>query len=77
MWIIVVAHAGYYSLALKERTSLGGFRYPTNRKIVGSVRASVLLKVANVAANLSPNPPKDTDGRREESGGGVRELQGK
>ena len=27
---------------------------------------------------LSPNPPKDTDGRREESGrGGVRELQGK
>ena len=26
---------------------------------------------------LSPNPPKDTDGRREESGRGVRELQGK
>ena len=26
---------------------------------------------------LNPNPPKDTDGRREESGGGVRELQGK
>ena len=26
---------------------------------------------------LSPNPPKDTDGRREESGSGVRELQGK
>ena len=26
----------------------------------------------------NPNPPKDTDGRREESGrGGVRELQGK
>ena len=25
----------------------------------------------------SPNPPKDTDGRREESGRGVRELQGK
>ena len=28
-------------------------------------------------ADLSPNPPKDTDGRREESGRGVRELQGK
>ena len=26
---------------------------------------------------FSPNPPKDTDGRREESGRGVRELQGK
>ena len=24
---------------------------------------------------LSPNPPMDTDGRREDSGGGVRELQ--
>ena len=28
-------------------------------------------------ACLNPNPPKDTDGRREESGRGVRELQGK
>ena len=28
-------------------------------------------------STLSPNPPKDTDGRREESGRGVRELQGK
>ena len=27
--------------------------------------------------SFSPNPPKDTDGRREESGRGVRELQGK
>ena len=26
---------------------------------------------------VSPNPPKDTDGRREESGRGVRELQRK
>ena len=25
--------------------------------------------------SLSPNPPKDTAGRREDSGGGVRELQ--
>ncbi len=29
------------------------------------------------SAGISPNPPKDTDGRREESGRGVRELQGK
>ena len=29
-------------------------------------------------ATLSPNPPKDTDGRREDSGRGwVRELQGR
>ena len=27
--------------------------------------------------HLSPNPPKDTDGRREDSGRGVRELQGR
>ena len=26
---------------------------------------------------VSPNPPKDTDGRREDSGRGVRELQGR
>ena len=26
---------------------------------------------------LTPNPPKDTAGRREDSGGGVRELQGR
>ena len=26
---------------------------------------------------VSPNPPKDTAGRREDSGGGVRELQGR
>ena len=27
--------------------------------------------------SVSPNPPKDTDGRREDSGRGVRELQGR
>ena len=31
----------------------------------------------NIKQPLTPNPPKDTDGRREESGRGVRELQGK
>ena len=34
-------------------------------------------RVVAVAYSLNPNPPKDTDGRREESGRGVRELQGK
>ena len=34
-------------------------------------------KTCQGRSNLSPNPPKDTDGRREESGRGVRELQGK
>ena len=29
------------------------------------------------SSTLSPNPPKDTDGRREDSGRGVRELQGR
>ena len=29
------------------------------------------------ADGISPNPPKDTDGRREDSGRGVRELQGR
>ncbi len=31
----------------------------------------------HLESQVSPNPPKDTDGRREESGRGVRELQGK
>ena len=30
-----------------------------------------------MGGRLNPNPPKDTDGRREDSGRGVRELQGR
>ena len=38
----------------------------------------VMAALRNMTISLlSPNPPKDTDGRREESGRGVRELQGK
>ena len=36
--------------------------------------------IANIGwdwLSLNPNPPKDTEGRREESGRGMRELQGK
>ena len=38
---------------------------------------NVLVTPQIRARFLNPNPPKDTDGRREESGRGVRELQGK
>ena len=44
---------------------------------VGAKRALRFVLIMLVIGNLSPNPPKDTDGRREESGRGVRELQGK
>ncbi len=45
-------------------------------------RVPPLMRIKNMASMvppmmLTPNPPKDTDGRREESGRGVRELQGK
>ena len=36
-----------------------------------------LASSPHISPVLNPNPPKDTDGRREESGRGVRELQGK
>ena len=48
-------------------------------------REQLLSAMRNVAqgnlrlptGSISPNPPKDTDGRREDSGRGVRELQGR
>ena len=40
--------------------------------------AARILGLAVPRPDLSPNPPKDTDGRREDSGmGWVRELQGR
>ena len=39
--------------------------------------ANTLARIMKLTFLLNPNPPKDTDGRREESGRGVRELQGK
>ena len=40
--------------------------------------ASGHVEAAQLELQLSPNPPKDTDGRREDSGRGwVRELQGR
>ena len=40
------------------------------------IKAVSLTKLP-VANRLTPNPPKDTDGRREDSGRGVRELRGR
>ena len=36
--------------------------------------ATVSPKPTQHSRVLSPNPPKDTDGRREDSGRGMREL---
>ena len=41
------------------------------------VPLSISWATIGIGLWLSPNPPKDTDGRREESGRVVRELQGK
>ena len=56
-----------------ERTA-GTFqdRLVTELRLAGATT----IEEANVV--LNPNPPKDTDGRREDSGRGwVRELQGR
>ena len=42
-----------------------------------NVQEQVGLEAEARSVLLNPNPPKDTDGRLEESGRGVRELQGK
>ena len=43
-----------------------------------TVRTVLMKETHDEAWGLSPNPPKDTDGRREDSGRGwVRELQGR
>ena len=77
--------------SLEMLTYLSGFLSETNALVVGTYRnvevdrshplsgaLAELRRIANFdRVPLSPNPPKDTDGRREESGRGVRELQGK
>ena len=56
-------------------------RYPTFLIIgLAIVATSLFLMTAgrDVLIGVSPNPPKDTDRRREDSGRGwVRELQGR
>ena len=50
--------------------------YRTNIQISELNALNACLAVIR-SKQLSPNPPKDTDGRREDSGRGVRELQGR
>ena len=55
--------------------SLLNERFQNGAEMLGSNTISVRL--GGIYA-LNPNPPKDTDGRREDSGRGwVRELQGR
>ena len=59
---------GFMSLVLKERADVADVE----------CACSDYSFVADAKAfRLSPNPPKDTDGRGEDSGRGVRELQGR
>ena len=44
---------------------------------IDSIRVNLATYQRAVVLRVNPNPPKDTDGRREESGRVVRELQGK
>ena len=67
------------TVVLCEAGAVGGVDV---RGSAPGTRETDLLRPTNLvnevhAVLLSPNPPKDTDGRREESGRGVRELQGK
>ena len=49
----------------------------SKRRMVALVTAFAAV-AAGIVFSLIPNPPKDTDGRREDSGRGwVRELQGR
>ena len=50
-------------------------RATTSRREWGQSRYAIADAAGRKAVN--PNPPKDTDGRREDSGRGVRELQGR
>ena len=55
----------------------GYFEHYVIEVISGRSAEDLRNDIFNKLLGLSPNPPKDTDGRREESGMGVRELQGK
>ena len=69
-----------------ETFGLRGYanEYPDSKHILANIMGQKGLRakrwISPLGATrytLTPNPPKDTDGRREESGRGMRELQGK
>ena len=62
------------NMRLDEQPELAGAGYTWQQYQRENCPPEVMLRTLD---HLSPNPPKDTDGRREESGRGVRELQGK
>ena len=65
-----------YTPEEKIRVVLEGFRQEVT--VNGLCRREGIKSHSYYALYLSPNPPKDTDGRREDSGRGwVRELQGR
>ena len=48
------------------------------KHVYNSGLRAIIMPEIKIGLELSPNPPKDTDGRREDSGRGwVRELQGR
>ena len=73
----------YIDLPEVDDSVIDGFRAgPPNESSprfgdFGGLQGVVTRALELIEIPLSPNPPKDTDGRREESGRGVRELQGK
>ena len=67
-----VADEGQYA----DATEIAEKTVALAEEAFGSDHPNLAASLTNLAL-LNPNPPKDTDGRREESGRGVRELQGK
>ena len=70
--------------AIARRADTATLNPPFDSNLLSLGRDAVrprLLKLSeflgDASSPVSPNPPKDTDGRREDSGRGVRELQGR
>ena len=77
---LVLPEMGQISISVKDGTSILAdiVRKLDGARISISDIALTQPTLDDVFLSLSPNPPKDTDGRREGSGRGwVRELQGR
>ena len=59
------------------RDMLSQIIYGARVSMIIGLGATALSTLLGAAIGLTPNPPKDTDGRCEDSGRGVRELQGR